>query len=666
MLGVVAIGKRDIKDGSKYNHLFPQTPGHYTIVNNDGNLKDTVNKMKHIVKVYHKDTQKLAQKLSDKSLEKTCKNIFDFCYNHIQYKLDKDGVEELRRPARAWQDRESGIDCDCFSIFISSILTCLGINHKIRITRYDGDWQHVYVVVPKKSLSGGVGEIIIDPVLDQYDYQKPYSEKMDYTMSTTTLGLPIAFLNGVGCSCDADAQLNGILSGSDFDSVFETISLGNPSGAEVKKKFEDSIYKHVVSTRDYIQANPFSVATYGTAKPHLAMLNYLIQNWNNPATRDKALDILVEQEERWNEKGLSGLGDLGKLQLFKKIKEGLQNVGEKIKDVTEKVGDKIKDVAGNVKDFAQKAGKAIVANNPLALAARGGFLLAAKLNLFRIGSRIAPAFNGNAKAKLAWDALSKRWDKIGGKTDKLKEAILKGASRKSLNGLGALGEAATATLSLLAAAPLIIDTYTDLKDAGIISTDTTATAEEKAVDAELNKELAADGGGKTKTEEGRKGILRKVLDFLSGKRKRFAEEVNEEQKTISEEDFAGDESKDYDYTPQEKSMDAGSDESSPDEEKPEESTDDSTWGKLKTFVRENPAKATAIGIGAAAIISYAAFPGFRNKVNSMFSGKKSLSGPGSYKRRKRASKSKSRKAVSHSKSRVRSANKQSIRKVKLK
>lgn len=668
MLGLVAYGRRDIKDGSKYDRLFPKTPGQYTIVNADGNLKDTVNKMKHIIKVYHKDTQKIAAELRDKNLDKTCKNIFDFCYNHIQYKLDKDGVEELRRPARAWQDRESGIDCDCFSIFISSILTCLGIDHKIRITKYDGDWQHVYVVVPKKSLNGESKEIIIDPVLDTYDYQKPFADKMDYTMSTSSLGLPIAFLNGMGCNCTADAQLNGILNGDDFNNVFDTMSLGSPEdAANVKKQFEDSVYKHIVATRDYIQANPFSVATYGTAKPHLMMLNYLIENWADPTKRSKALDILEREEEKWNQKGLSGLGDLGKLQLFKKIKEGLKNVGDKIQDAAQNVGDKIKDAAGNIKDFAQKVGKGIVSNNPLALAARGGYLLAAKLNLFRISSRLAPAFMTEAEAKskglssaqwsaakMGWNSISKRWDKIGGKTDKLKEAIIKGSKkgRHAVNGLGsALGEAATATLSLLAAAPLIIDTYTDLKDAGIVSDGAAISEEDKAVEGELDKELASGG----KTEEGRKGILKKVLDFLTRRNKRFTEQAENEQKSITESDYSGDESKSYeDYTPTDKSMDSGVDESTP--------TEDTWSGKLKTFVRENPVKATVIGIVAATGIAYAVSPKFRASVGNMFGGnKKALNGLGSpgRKRKHRASK-KAVRSVSHSRKR------KSVKKVKLK
>jgi hypothetical protein len=33
----------------------------------------------------------------------TCKAIWDFIYDYVQYKLDKRGLEQLRRPARSWR-----------------------------------------------------------------------------------------------------------------------------------------------------------------------------------------------------------------------------------------------------------------------------------------------------------------------------------------------------------------------------------------------------------------------------------------------------------------------------------------------------------------------------------------------------------------------------------
>jgi hypothetical protein len=95
----------------------------------------------------------------------------------MQYENDDMGLEQLRTPARSWRDRKRGVDCDDFSIFCASVLTCKGIPYKFRITKYDGKsyFQHIYCVA---TINGR--EVVIDPVIDRYDYEKPYSEKKDF------------------------------------------------------------------------------------------------------------------------------------------------------------------------------------------------------------------------------------------------------------------------------------------------------------------------------------------------------------------------------------------------------------------------------------------------------------------------------------------------------
>ena len=148
-LGLTAQHQRKIKSGAEYNRLFPQSRQASVIRHPDGSVYDTLDYMQDIVKRTLYQTRKIAQLLKGKTLEQTCRNVFDFCYTHIQYKQDDAGFEQLRQPARTWRDRKSGVDCDCFSIFISSILTNLRIPHRLRIIELanKGYFQHVYVVV---------------------------------------------------------------------------------------------------------------------------------------------------------------------------------------------------------------------------------------------------------------------------------------------------------------------------------------------------------------------------------------------------------------------------------------------------------------------------------------------------------------------------------------
>jgi hypothetical protein len=150
--------------------MFPTPDRQDRIVLEDGEVSDTVTLMTGVVLKYLDDTARLAPILRRKSLESTCRAVWDFVYRHIQYKLDKKGVEQLRRPARTWQERKTGVYCDCMSIFVSSVLTNLQIPHSFRVTRYSQDhWQHVYVAVP----DGRGKEYIIDGVVSRFNYEKP-------------------------------------------------------------------------------------------------------------------------------------------------------------------------------------------------------------------------------------------------------------------------------------------------------------------------------------------------------------------------------------------------------------------------------------------------------------------------------------------------------------
>ena len=151
-LGLVALRKRTIQPGGeKFDRLFPRPANADQILNPDGNVQDTIGHCIKIVKSTLSDTKQLAKILARPTKQETCRAIFNFFYNYYQYKEDTPGIEQLRRPSRAFKDRKSGIDCDCFSISISSVLTNLNIPHYSRVVKMYGRnyYQHRYVIVPK-------------------------------------------------------------------------------------------------------------------------------------------------------------------------------------------------------------------------------------------------------------------------------------------------------------------------------------------------------------------------------------------------------------------------------------------------------------------------------------------------------------------------------------
>jgi hypothetical protein len=180
--------KRQIKSGAEFNHLFPKPIGDEVEIKRDADVSETVAFIPQVVFETLGDTSRIAKLLKGNTINETCENIWHFVYEHIQYAKDKDGVEQIRRPARAWHDRTRGVDCDCYTVFISSILTNLHIPHIYRITKYKNRnyFQHIYPIVP----TGKGNYITVDCVVNEYNYEEPFTEKKDTAMK-------LHYLNGI-------------------------------------------------------------------------------------------------------------------------------------------------------------------------------------------------------------------------------------------------------------------------------------------------------------------------------------------------------------------------------------------------------------------------------------------------------------------------------------
>nr|WP_319401763.1 hypothetical protein [uncultured Carboxylicivirga sp.] len=465
-LGIVS-GPRNTQDGRKFNNLIKKATGKEVFVKN-GNVLETVESCIDIVASHHREVEDLARKLKADTLKDTCRNIFNFAYNYLQYQKDDDGTEQLRTPARSWLDGQmkfkqqgnsnTGIDCDDYSIFCGSILKCLGIPFKFRITKYDGKqhFQHIYVFVP--ALGDSEDEIIIDPVLSKFDYQKPYSfEKSDFSMSalqmvagfhgidgmtgTTSLGLPIYALSGIDVAGGSVAQeshteLMAIISGVDFEDTMNGLG-----------EADDAAYKYIVRTRDFLlknKDNKGKMSHIQNPDQFISMLDQAIKFWNTPQ-RDAVLDKLSTIEDKLAENGLikydadaiEGIYELDDLD------SEMDGLGRR-KRRKGRFFKALKKVGKKVGGVAKKVVKAIVRFNPLTIAIRGGLLAALRLNMFGISKKLQYAYlPDNLAAKHNIDAtklkdLKKRLSRVKklfnglqGKESNLRKAILKGAKQKS-------------------------------------------------------------------------------------------------------------------------------------------------------------------------------------------------------------------------------------------
>lgn len=178
-------GKRNIKDGYQYDQFFTTAPkGEFLTIKKEASLGDTLDTMKQVIAKTLDQTKEIANHLQGASVWKSCKRVWNFCFSYFQYTKDEERKEQIRHPSRSWRDRKAGIDCDCFTVLIGSILTNMGIPFAMRMTRYKAvDFEHIYPVA--ESPEGE--EIIIDCVVHQFNYEVPYTQKKDVEMELQVL-----------------------------------------------------------------------------------------------------------------------------------------------------------------------------------------------------------------------------------------------------------------------------------------------------------------------------------------------------------------------------------------------------------------------------------------------------------------------------------------------
>jgi len=211
-LGAVGTGVRPIVHTDKYDRYWSESNlgGENKPLTRSGDripydrmTDQTVSHMLDIITNTLSQTRAIATHLEGNTIAETAKNIYNYFFRHYQYVEDAGAKEQLRSPLRAYMDREYGVDCDCFVISISSILTNLGIPHYIRRAAYDGadtDYSHVYVVVPVTPGPLNVRDsyIVIDPVVHEFDFEYPSDTTPgSYQDTKVSVGLG-GFLNGLG------------------------------------------------------------------------------------------------------------------------------------------------------------------------------------------------------------------------------------------------------------------------------------------------------------------------------------------------------------------------------------------------------------------------------------------------------------------------------------
>jgi len=233
-----AIGGRRIKSVEEYLYLFPRPIGNDTVIKKGADVSDTVRFIQKKMPQASWQTEKFARFIKGNNTENSCRKIWQWLYDHIPYKKDEEGIEQIRSPRRlVYEGSKTGVDCDCYSFTISTILYNLNIPHFYRITKYvkaDGSeprWQHIYIVVPKngkldRPLTRRSEYIVIDCVKNNYDSEEPYYECIDFKAD-----MRLDYLDGLDGN---EFEVPNSMDAKDMAAIYEEEELGK-IGQWVKK-----------------------------------------------------------------------------------------------------------------------------------------------------------------------------------------------------------------------------------------------------------------------------------------------------------------------------------------------------------------------------------------------------------------------------------------------
>lgn len=119
------------------------------------------------------------------SIDAACQKIYDYMCSYVTYKLDKEGDQYIKSPARLIADGEG--DCKSLTMFVACCLHCCGIKCIVRFVNFDGGRQytHVYPVaidecgneIPMDMCETETGFEVSG--LPLYGYARPFAKKKD-------------------------------------------------------------------------------------------------------------------------------------------------------------------------------------------------------------------------------------------------------------------------------------------------------------------------------------------------------------------------------------------------------------------------------------------------------------------------------------------------------
>jgi predicted RNA methylase/predicted transglutaminase-like cysteine proteinase len=146
------------------------------VVSTKATLRDTVKEIISVIGL-NKSNQSfmMPDYLKRSTKMETCKAVWYFVKNNINYKPDQYLTEQIRTPDRTWKDRKQGVDCEDYSIYIACILLRLGVVPTLKIVGDKQGFKHIYVVVRDDKTDS---MIVMDCCMDDFNSETTFNQEL--------------------------------------------------------------------------------------------------------------------------------------------------------------------------------------------------------------------------------------------------------------------------------------------------------------------------------------------------------------------------------------------------------------------------------------------------------------------------------------------------------
>jgi hypothetical protein len=172
-------------NGNSLLQYLPPYKGTVTVIKKHQNTDDIIDGILTRNIKYANDYSKISSFFLGSTPRQTCKNIWTFLKQNVNYKIESEDRQTIKSPAAIIATgKTTGSDCKNLSLMTAGILQDLNrkglqkIPFVFRFSSYklfNNVPEHVFIV----AYPGTQKEIWIDAVLNEFDYKKNYTYKID-------------------------------------------------------------------------------------------------------------------------------------------------------------------------------------------------------------------------------------------------------------------------------------------------------------------------------------------------------------------------------------------------------------------------------------------------------------------------------------------------------